>query len=55
MYEYDALTAPANLAGNCAINIPSGKISGIPIGMQIMCDKFKEQKMLQIARSFEKL
>ena len=55
MYGYDALTAPANLAGNCAISIPAGQIQKIPVGMQIICDKFQEQKMLQIARSFEKL
>lgn len=55
MYNYDALTIPPNLAGNCAISIPSGKIDDLPVGMQIICDKFQEQKMLQIARSFEKL
>jgi aspartyl-tRNA(Asn)/glutamyl-tRNA(Gln) amidotransferase subunit A len=55
MYGYDALTVPSNLAGNCAISIPSGKIDNIPIGMQITCDKFNEEKMLRIARSFEKL
>ena len=55
MYGYDALTCPANLAGNCAISIPAGKINNIPVGLQIMCDKFEDEKMLQIARSFEKL
>ncbi len=55
MYSYDALTIPANLAGNCAISIPMGKINNIPVGMQIMCDKFEEQKLFQIARSIEKL
>ena len=55
MYAYDALTVPSNLAGNCAISIPAGKVDGVPVGMQIMCDKFQDQKMLQIARSFEKL
>ena len=55
MYGYDALTIPANLAGNCAISIPVGEINKIPVGMQIMCDKFQEQKLLQIARSIEKL
>jgi Asp-tRNA(Asn)/Glu-tRNA(Gln) amidotransferase A subunit family amidase len=53
--QYDALTCPYNLAGNCAISIPSGKIEGIPFGMQIACDKFEDEKMLQIARAFEKL
>ncbi|MBI2043561.1 Asp-tRNA(Asn)/Glu-tRNA(Gln) amidotransferase subunit GatA [Candidatus Pacearchaeota archaeon] len=55
MYHYDALTIPANLAGNCAVSIPAGEIQGIPVGMQIICDKFQEQKMLQIARCFEKI
>lgn len=55
MYSYDVLTVPQNLAGNCAISIPMGKIQGIPVGMQITCDKFEEQKLFQIARSFEKL
>jgi len=74
MYSYDALTIPANLAGNCAISIPVGTLlqvpqntpshppqnnenldKRVPVGMQIMCDKFQEQKMFQIAKEFEKL
>lgn len=55
MYSYDALTIPANLAGNCAISIPAGKVDSIPVGMQIMCDSFEDGKLLQIARSIEKL
>jgi len=48
----DALTIPSNLAGNCAISIPAGKINNIPVGLQINCDKFQEEKMLQIANLF---
>ncbi len=55
MFEYDALTSPMNLAGNCALSLPIGKIEDVPTGMQIACDKFQEQKMLQIARAIEKL
>ena len=54
MYNYDALTIPANLIGNCAVSIPAGKVGGVPVGMQIMCDKFEDEKMLQIARALEK-
>ncbi|MFH1801652.1 MAG: amidase family protein [archaeon] len=54
MYSYDVLTIPSNLAGNCAISIPAGEIERIPVGMQIICDKFQEQKLLQIARAIEK-
>jgi aspartyl-tRNA(Asn)/glutamyl-tRNA(Gln) amidotransferase subunit A len=55
MYGYDALTIPSNLAGNCAISIPVGEVEGFPVGMQIMCDRFQDEKMLKIARAFEKL
>ena len=55
MYGYDLLTIPSNLAGNCAISIPVGEIDKVPVGMQIICDKFQEQKLLQISRSFEKI
>jgi len=55
MYDYDALTIPYNLYGNCAISIPIGISNNASVGMQIACDKFQEQKLLQIARSFEKL
>ncbi|MBU2104246.1 MAG: Asp-tRNA(Asn)/Glu-tRNA(Gln) amidotransferase GatCAB subunit A, partial [Nanoarchaeota archaeon] len=55
MFEYDALTCPMNLVGNCAVSIPAGKINGIPVGMQIACDKFEDELMLQIARSIEKI
>ena len=55
MFEYDALTSPMNIVGNCALSLPIGEINKIPVGMQIACDKFQDEKMLQIARSIEKL
>ncbi|MDP2628576.1 MAG: Asp-tRNA(Asn)/Glu-tRNA(Gln) amidotransferase subunit GatA [Nanoarchaeota archaeon] len=54
-YAADALTSPANLAGICAISVPAGEINNIPVGMQIMCDKFQEEKMLEIAKVVEKI
>ncbi len=54
VYAYDALTIPANLAEICAVSVPAGKISGVPVGMQIMCAIGKESKMLSIAQAFEK-
>ncbi|MDO8659976.1 MAG: Asp-tRNA(Asn)/Glu-tRNA(Gln) amidotransferase subunit GatA [Candidatus Parcubacteria bacterium] len=55
MYSYDALTIPSNLAGNCAISIPIGKINNIPVGMQIIADKFQEKKLFEVAKAVEKL
>ncbi|HIH52027.1 Asp-tRNA(Asn)/Glu-tRNA(Gln) amidotransferase subunit GatA [Candidatus Pacearchaeota archaeon] len=54
MYSYDALTIPSNLAGNCSMSLPIGKVEGIPVGIQIMADKFNEQKMLEVASLIEK-
>jgi aspartyl-tRNA(Asn)/glutamyl-tRNA(Gln) amidotransferase subunit A len=54
MYAYDALTIPSNLAGNCALSFPIGKIDGVSVGMQIMCDKFEEEKLFRISRAIEK-
>lgn len=51
-YAYDALTVPANLGGICSISIPAGTIKGIPVGLQIMCNKGQESKLLTIAREF---
>lgn len=55
MFAYDVLTIPYNLYGNCAMSLPCGDVKGVPVGMQIACDKFEDEKMLQIARSVEKL
>ncbi len=52
MFQYDALTCPVNLSGDCAISIPAGEIDGVPVGMQIICEKQEEGKMFQIASAF---
>jgi aspartyl-tRNA(Asn)/glutamyl-tRNA(Gln) amidotransferase subunit A len=54
MYAYDIFTIPANLAGVCSMVVPAGKIGGVPVGIQIMANKFDEQKMLEFAKFFEK-
>ena len=51
-YAMDLLTIPYNLAGNCAISVPGGDINGMPAGIQIACDKFQEEKLLQISKGF---
>jgi aspartyl-tRNA(Asn)/glutamyl-tRNA(Gln) amidotransferase subunit A len=55
MYAYDVLTVPFSLARIPATSIPAGEIKGTPVGMQIACNRFEDEKMLQIARSIEKL
>ena len=52
MYNYDALTVLANLAEIPAISVPCGRIDGVPVGMQILCKRFDDSKMLSIGREF---
>jgi aspartyl-tRNA(Asn)/glutamyl-tRNA(Gln) amidotransferase subunit A len=56
MYLNDVYTIPVNLAGNCAISVPSGLCSGtgLPIGLQIIGDHFAEVTVLRAAAAFER-
>jgi aspartyl-tRNA(Asn)/glutamyl-tRNA(Gln) amidotransferase subunit A len=55
MYLSDIYTISCNLAGIAGISIPCGITrSGLPIGLQIMGAPFQEDKLLRIARMYEK-
>lgn len=54
MYLSDIFTIPANLAGTCAMSIPSGfSGSGLPIGLQLIGKPFGEESILRAAHAFE--
>lgn len=53
MYGYDALTIPANFAGICALSLPIGEISKIPVGMQVMAPAFSEDLLFDISKELE--
>ncbi len=55
MYLSDIYTIPVNLAGNCAISVPSGlgAETGLPIGLQIIGTHFAEAVVLRAAAAFE--
>ncbi|MBV9690040.1 MAG: Asp-tRNA(Asn)/Glu-tRNA(Gln) amidotransferase subunit GatA, partial [Ktedonobacteraceae bacterium] len=42
MYLADVFTIPANLAGICGISIPGGFSAGLPVGLQLLGNAFKE-------------
>lgn len=51
MYLQDIFTVHANLTGNPAISIPLGHHSnGLPFGIQLMADAFKEHELLNFAQ-----
>jgi len=54
MYLSDIFTVPVNIASLPAINIPCGKDeNNLPIGLQIIGDKFSEQILFNIADFYE--
>ena len=55
MYLNDLFTIPSSLAGNCAMSVPAGFTSaGLPVGVQFICDAFREDNLLRIGMAFEK-
>lgn len=54
MYLSDIFTIPASLAGIPAASIPCGITkNGLPIGLQIMGNLFKEEQIIALAYAFE--
>ena len=54
MYLSDIFTVPVNIASLPAISIPCGNDKlGMPIGLQLIGDKFSEQTLLNVAEFFE--
>ena len=55
MYLSDVFTATANLAGICALAVPSYPTpEGLPVGLQILGPAFGEGQVLHIGHAFEK-
>jgi aspartyl-tRNA(Asn)/glutamyl-tRNA(Gln) amidotransferase subunit A len=55
MYLSDIYTITANLAGIPGISIPCGLTrNGLPIGLQLLAAPFAEEKLMRIARVFER-
>lgn len=55
MYLGDIYTISVNLAGLPGISLPCGKDSkGLPIGLQLIADRFQEKKLIRAAYTYEK-
>jgi aspartyl-tRNA(Asn)/glutamyl-tRNA(Gln) amidotransferase subunit A len=55
MYMSDVFTVPASLAGVAALSVPCGlDEGGLPVGLQIMADKFMEAAAFRVAASYER-
>ena len=55
MYLSDIYTITGSLAGIPCMSVPCGTTSeGLPVGLQILCNHFNEQKMFRLAEAFER-
>ena len=55
MYLSDIYTISCNLAGIAGISIPCGFTkAGLPIGLQLLAPPFEEEKLLRMARMYER-
>jgi len=55
MYLSDLFTVGANMAGIAGISVPCGFTqAGLPVGLQILSDVFTEDRLLRIARMYER-
>jgi aspartyl-tRNA(Asn)/glutamyl-tRNA(Gln) amidotransferase subunit A len=55
MYLSDIYTISCNLAGIAGVSVPCGFTkTGLPIGLQILAAPFEEEKMLRVARMYER-
>lgn len=53
MYLSDIYTVPVNIAGLPAISVPCGFSKGLPCGIQIISNYFREDTLFNIAYSYE--
>lgn len=54
MYKSDLYTVPINIAGLCSMSIPMGRVSGLPVGLQITGDRFMEKNIIKAALGYER-
>jgi aspartyl-tRNA(Asn)/glutamyl-tRNA(Gln) amidotransferase subunit A len=55
MYLSDIYTVPASLAGVAAVSLPCGlSDEGLPVGLQLMADRFEESRMTAVALRMER-
>lgn len=53
MYLSDIYTASVNLAGLPAVSVPAGFSDGLPVGLQIIGNYFREGQVLNVAHQYQ--
>ncbi len=55
MYLNDLYTVSANLSGLPAMSIPCGFADGLPVGLQLVSNYFKESELLYVSHQFQQI
>ena len=55
MYLSDIYTVCVSMAGLPSISVPTGMKNGLPVGMQLIGDYFKEDLILNVSNVYEKI
>lgn len=55
MYLADIYTVSVNMAGVPAISVPAGFIDGLPMGIQLIGNYFREDLLFNVAHKYEKV
>ncbi len=53
MYMADLFTVPVNLAGLCAMSLPCGYVDELPVGIQLIGDRYKEANIFKTGLGLE--
>ena len=54
MYKADLFTVPVNLVGLPALSMPIEEVNALPVGMQIIGNRFNDETVLKTAMGFER-
>jgi len=52
-YSLDILTVAPNMAGMPTLSVPCGRVAGLPAGLQIISDHFKESNLFRVGSAVE--
>ncbi|MCC2631857.1 MAG: aspartyl/glutamyl-tRNA amidotransferase subunit [Patescibacteria group bacterium] len=53
MYKEDVLTVPLNIGGIPGVSLPCGFVKNMPVGLQLMAGRFKEEILFQAGAAYQ--
>jgi aspartyl-tRNA(Asn)/glutamyl-tRNA(Gln) amidotransferase subunit A len=53
MYLADIFTVPGNITGCPSMSVPSGEVSGLPVGVLLTADLGNEEVMFEAGKKFQ--